>query len=97
MIEQTELAEHRKGSQVLGIIMPPLLGLAILAIGLILFSPTAEPTSFWHRSEYFFCRLIWLECIVLFPWLMVFSGLLPSLLKRKKQTGGGYVAMAMAA
>ncbi len=94
MLNQDSRAENLGAHKIIGIILCPIVAIAIVIIGMIMFRIDADASSFWHRSQYFWYRLIWIELIVIFAFYGIINGVLPQLLKKRQQTGAGYIGIA---
>ena len=94
MLTHENRAENLKTNNVLSIILFPIIAIAIAAISMLLFRNDVDIDSFWHRSLYFWHRLVWFEVITAFGCYGIFSGVLPQLLNKRQQTGAGYIGMA---
>ena len=94
MLKQDSRAENPGAHKTIGIILFPIIAIAIATIGIIMFSEDADASSFWHRSDFFWYRLIWIELILAFGFYGIINGVLPQLLQKRQQTGAGYIGMA---
>lgn len=94
MLTNVDKAEHPKVQRTLEVALLPIIICVVIIIGGLVFSNNAPSDSFFHRSEYYWHRLLWLCIIISTGYLSLFGWVLPQLLKRRQQTGAGYIGMA---
>ena len=85
MQDQDRRAENPGACKTIGIILFPIVAIAIATIGMIMFREDTDASSFWSRSPYFWHRLIWIEIILAFGFFGIINGILPQLLKKRQQ------------
>ena len=96
MLDLKQMGRQSKFGPFLWTAFLPIVMIAALVVGLLLFSSEEPAGSFWHRSDFFWLRLAWFELILSVAWL--FGVIIPTkgLFAHRQQVGGGFPVMSAA-